>query len=86
VSVEQDHLLRVMLLSEQRLFAEMVDLTLNHGVYVLRTAGMLVARRRSSPRGTRTSPSLTWRAPTSRSSDGSGAITRARARGFRCSP
>jgi DNA-binding response OmpR family regulator len=38
VSVEPDHLLHVMVLTEQRLLAEMVDLTLNHGVYVVRTA------------------------------------------------
>ncbi len=47
MSVEPDHLLRVMVLPEQRLLAEMVDLTLNHGVYVMRTARVLVITRRS---------------------------------------
>jgi hypothetical protein len=38
VSVEPDHLLRVMVLTEQRLLAQMVDLTLNHGGYLVPTA------------------------------------------------
>jgi DNA-binding response OmpR family regulator len=34
----QDHTLRVLLVTEQRLIAEMVKLTLNHGIYVTRDA------------------------------------------------
>ena len=38
MSIEKEQLLRVVVLTEQRLLAEMVKLTLNHGVYVTRDA------------------------------------------------
>jgi DNA-binding response OmpR family regulator len=38
VSAQQERALRVLVLTEQRLLAEMVKLTLNHGIYVTRDA------------------------------------------------
>ena len=70
---------RALVLHDRPLVVDLIELTLNHGLFVVRAATTWRRRRRSLPSGGRTWPSSTWTTTTARRcSSGSAPRTRLR--------